>query len=314
MAHRLLEEMKLVFRTEHPVLIYPSSATGAWEAAITNLLSPGDGVLVFNQGFFSERWAEVAERFGLQVQLKPWDSRLGLTADAVMEALHSDQGHNVKAVLVVHNETSTGVTSDIAAIGDALRASKSSALLMVDAVSSLGATDFRHDEWGVNVTVAGSQKGLMLPPGLSFVALSPKALTASESAELPNSYWRWQDHLEFNEKGFFPYTPATNLFFGLDEALSMLREEGFPEVLERHARLAGAARAAVSAWGLESYPLDPAESSDALTTVMMPDGVDADEVRRIVLERFDMSLGTGLGMLKGQIFRIWRLRPRWHAR
>ena len=307
LTHRLLEEMKLVFRTEHPVLIYPSSATGAWEAAITNVLSPGDGVLAFNQGFFAENWAEVAERFGLRVQFKSWDARRGLTADAVMEALHSDDGRNVKAILVVHNETSTGVTSDVAAIGNALRESKSSALLMVDTVSSLGATDFRHDEWGVDVTVTGSQKGLMLPPGLSFVALSPRALAASESAGLPNSYWSWRDHLEFNEKGFFPYTPATNLFFGLDEALLMLREEGLPEVLERHARLAGAARAAISAWGLEAYPLDPAESSNALTAVMMPDGVDADEVRRIVLERFDMSLGTGLGMLKGRIFRVGHL-------
>lgn len=307
MTHRLLEEMKLVFRTEHPVLIYPSSATGAWEAAITNVLSPGDSVLAFNQGFFAEKWAEVAGRFGLHVQFKPWNSRRGLTADAVMEALHSDKARNVKVILVVHNETSTGVTSDVAAIGNALRESSCPALLMVDTVSSLGATDFRHDEWGVDVTVTGSQKGLMLPPGLSFVALSPRALAASESSGLPNSYWSWRDHLESNKNGFFPYTPATNLFFGLDEALSMLREEGLPDVLQRHTRLAGAARAAVSAWGLEGYPLEPAESSNALTAVMMPDGVDADEVRRIVLEQFDMSLGTGLGKLQGRIFRVGHL-------
>ena len=307
MTHRLLEEMKLVFRTEHPVLIYPSSATGAWEAAITNVLSPGDCVLAFNQGFFAEKWAEVAGRFGLHVQFKPWNSRRGLTADAVMEALHSDKARNIKVILVVHTETSTGVTSDVAAIGNALRESSCPALLMVDTVSSLGATDFRHDEWGVDVTVTGSQKGLMLPPGLSFVALSPRALAASESSGLPNSYWSWRDHLEFNKNGFFPYTPATNLFFGLDEALSMLREEGLPDVLQRHTRFAGAARAAVSAWGLEGYPLEPAESSNALTAVMMPDGVDADEVRRIVLEQFDMSLGTGLGKLQGRIFRVGHL-------
>ena len=307
MTYQLLEEMQLIFRTEHPVLIYPSSATGAWEAAITNALSPGDSVLVFNQGFFTEKWAQVAERFGLHVQFKPWESRRGLTADAVMEVLHSDVARSVKAILVVHNETSTGVTSDVEAIGNELRESGHPALLLVDAVSSLGTTDFQHDEWGVDVTVSGSQKGLMLPPGLSFVALSPRALAASESARLPHSYWSWRDHLEFNKRGFFPYTPATNLFFGLNEALSMLREEGLPTVLERHARLAGATRAAVSAWGLEGYALEPSESSNALTAVMMPNGLDADEVRRIVLEQSNMSLGTGLGKLRGRIFRIGHL-------
>jgi alanine-glyoxylate transaminase/serine-glyoxylate transaminase/serine-pyruvate transaminase len=307
MTYQLLEEMQLIFRTEHPVLIYPSSATGAWEAAITNALSPGDSVLVFNQGFFTEKWAQVAERFGLHVQFKPWESRRGLTADAVMEVLHSDVARSVKAILVVHNETSTGVTSDVEAIGNELRESGHPALLLVDAVSSLGTTDFQHDEWGVDVTVTGSQKGLMLPPGLSFVALSPRALAASESARLPHSYWSWRDHLEFNKRGFFPYTPATNLFFGLNEALSMLREEGLPTVLERHARLAGATRAAVSAWGLEGYALEPSESSNALTAVMMPNGLDADEVRRIVLEQSNMSLGTGLGKLRGRIFRIGHL-------
>ena len=307
MTHRLLKGMQWVFKTKHPVLMYPSSATGAWEAAITNTLSPGDRVLAFEQGFFATKWAQVAERFGLDVQLEPWESRRGLAADVIVDVLRSDRDKGIKAVLVVHNETSTGVTSDVRVIGTALRESGHPALLFVDTVSSLAVTDFQHDEWGVDVTVTGSQKGLMLPPGLSFVAVGPRALEASASATLPRSYWSWHDHLDFNEQGFFPYTPATNLMFGLDESLSMLREEGLDAVFERHASLSEATRSAVSAWGLDSYASDPMEASNALTAVLVPENADADVVRALVLEKFDMSLGGGLGDLKGRVFRIGHL-------
>ena len=307
LTERLLTELKWMFRTEHPVLIYPSSATGAWEAALTNTLSPGDRVLSFDQGFFAGKWATVAERFGLDVQRESWEPRRGVAAAAVTDALSADTRQAIKAVLIVHNETATGVTSDVEAIGTAMRASGHPALLFVDTVSSLGATELRHDDWGIDVTVTGSQKGLMLPPGLSFVAIGPRALEAHRTAELPRSYWDWDDQLTFNERGFFPYTPATNLLYGLDESLSMLREEGLEHVFARHARFAQATRAAVDTWGLEGFALDAGEASNALTAVVMPEGSDAEVLRAVILERFDMSLGTGLGDLKGRVFRIGHL-------
>lgn len=307
LTERLLSELKWVFRTEHPVLVYPSSATGAWEAALTNTLSSGDRVLCFEQGFFAGKWATVAERFGLDVQRTPWESRRAVTSDAVTDALRADTKQLIKAVLLVHNETSTGVTSDVEAIGTAMRASGHPALLLVDTVSSLATTELRHDDWGVDVTVSGSQKGLMLPPGLSFIAVGPRALEAHRVAKLPRSYWDWDDQLAFNERGFFPYTPATNLLYGLDEALKMLREEGLERVFERHARWAEATRDAVSTWGLETCALHAGEASNALTAVQMPDGWDAEALRAMILERFDMSLGTGLGKLKGHVFRIGHL-------
>ncbi len=307
LTERLLTELKWMFRTEHPVLIYPSSATGAWEAALTNTLSPGDRVLSFEQGFFAGKWAAVAECFGLDVQLESWEPRRAVAADAVVDALRADTQKAIKAVLIVHNETATGVTSDVEAIGTAMRESGHPALLFVDTVSSLGVTELRHDDWGIDVTVTGSQKGLMLPPGLSFVAIGPRALEAHRIAELPRSYWDWDDQLTFNERGFFPYTPATNLLYALDESLKMLREEGLERVFARHSSFSQATRAAVDAWGLEAFALDAAEASNALTAVIMPEGCDAEALRAIILERFDMSLGTGLGELKGRVFRIGHL-------
>ena len=307
LTERLLTELKWMFRTEHPVLIYPSSATGAWEAALTNTLSPGDRVLSFEQGFFAGKWAAVAECFGLDVQLESWEPRRAVAADAVVDALRADTQKAIKAVLIVHNETATGVTSDVEAIGSAMRESGHPALLFVDTVSSLGVTELRHDDWGIDVTVTGSQKGLMLPPGLSFVAIGPRALEAHRIAELPRSYWDWDDQLTFNERGFFPYTPATNLLYALDESLKMLREEGLERVFARHSSFSQATRAAVDAWGLEAFALDAAEASNALTAVIMPEGCDAEALRAIILERFDMSLGTGLGELKGRVFRIGHL-------
>ena len=304
---RLLTGIRWLCGTEHTVLIYPASGSGAWEAAIVNTLSPGDKVLAFSQGFFAETWAQVAGRFGLDVRLEPWDPRRGLTQEAILDALHADAGYEIKAVFVVHNETSTGVTTDVEKIGRAVRGSSHPALLFVDAVSSLAVTALRHDEWGLDVTVSGSQKGMMLPPGLAVLAVSPHAMEAHERARLPRSYWDWDDQLDFNARGVFPYTPATNLLFGLDEALVMLHEEGLDNVFARHARFAGATRAAVGAWGLEVFALDPSESSHAATAVLVPDGHDADQLRMTILERFDMSLGTGLGDYKGKVFRIGHL-------
>jgi alanine-glyoxylate transaminase/serine-glyoxylate transaminase/serine-pyruvate transaminase len=307
LTHRLLDGLRWLMKTEHAAFLYPASGSGGWEAAIVNTLSPGDRVVAFDQGFFAENWVKVAQRFGLDVQVEPWDLRRGLGADAVRAVLDADAEHAIKAVLVVHNDTSTGVTSDLAKIGAAARASGHPALLMVDAVSSLAITDLRHDEWGVDVTVCGSQKGMMLPPGLALIAASPRALEAHGSAKLPRSYWDWSEQLDFNARGFFPYTPATNLMYGLDEALTMLREEGLDAVFARHARFASATRAAVQAWGLELHPADPCEASSALTAVLVPEGHDADALRVTILERFDMSLGTGLGRLKGKVFRIGHL-------
>jgi alanine-glyoxylate transaminase/serine-glyoxylate transaminase/serine-pyruvate transaminase len=307
LGRRILQDLRPVFKTDSPVLVFPSSGSGAWEAALQNTLSPGDRVLGIDQGFFAGKWQDVARRLGLEVQEVASDWRRPVDPGAVEEALSDDPDRTVAAVLLVHNETSTGVTSDIAAIRAAIDRTRHPALLMVDAVSSLGATDYRHDEWGVDVTVSGSQKGLMLPPGLGFTAVSGKALDAHERARLPRAYWDWGDMLRFNEEGFFPYTPATGLLYGLEEALTMLREEGLDRVFARHARFAEATRRAVAAWGLENYSVDPTAYSNSGTTVLMPEGPDADELRRVILERFDMSLGTGLGRLQGDVFRIGHL-------
>jgi alanine-glyoxylate transaminase/serine-glyoxylate transaminase/serine-pyruvate transaminase len=304
---RVLEAVKVVFATTGPVVIYPASGTGAWEAALVNTLNEGDRVLCFETGHFATLWQEMARGLGLTVDFVPGDWRHGVDPQAVEEKLAADTAHTIKAVCVVHNETSTGVTSRIADIRRAMDAAGHPALLLVDTISSLASIDYRHDEWGVDVTVAGSQKGLMLPPGLSFNAISAKALEASEATSHPKSFWDWKPIIEANKRGFFPYTPATNLLYALDEALQMLAEEGLPQVFDRHARHARATRAAVRAWGLEVLCADEREHSGSLTGVLMPDGHDADKVRNIILERFDMSLGAGLGKLAGRIFRIGHL-------
>ena len=304
---RVLRRLREVFRTRGSVLLYPSSGTGAWEAALVNTLSPGDRVLMFETGHFAVLWARIARRLGLEVELVPGDWRRGVDAEQVEARLFRDGSHRIRAVGVVHNETSTGVISDVAAIRQAMDRAGHPALLLVDTISSLGSIDYRHDEWGVDVTVAASQKGLMLPPGLGLNALSEKALAAAEEARLPRSYWDWKPALKENSKGFFPYTPASNLLYGLDVALDMLLEEGLENVFARHSRLAEATRRAVQGWGLELQALDPREYSDSLTAVRVPEGHDADRLRKLILERFDMSLGTGLGKVKGRLFRIGHL-------
>lgn len=306
-GRHLLDAIKPVFGTTGPVVIYPASGTGAWEAALVNTLSPGDRVLSFETGHFATLWQDMAKSLGLHVDFVPGDWRHGADPQTVQEKLAADISRSIKAVCVVHNETSTGVTSRVADIRRAIDAAGHPALLLVDTISSLGSIDYRHDEWGVDVTVAGSQKGLMLPPGLSFNAVSAKALAASRTAALPKSFWNWKPIIEANKNGFFPYTPATNLLFGLDEALRMLEAEGLPAVFARHARHAEATRAAVRAWGLEVLCADEREYSGSLTAVVMPEGHDADKVREIILEQFDMSLGTGLGRLAGRVFRIGHL-------
>ncbi|PSK99083.1 alanine-glyoxylate transaminase/serine-glyoxylate transaminase/serine-pyruvate transaminase [Murinocardiopsis flavida] len=303
----LLDEVKPVFGTTRPVVILPSSGTGAWEAALVNTLSPGDRVLCFETGHFATLWQDMARGLGLTVDFVPGDWRHGVDPDAVAERLAADTAHEIKAVCVVHNETSTGVTSRIADVRRAIDSTGHPALYLVDTISSLGSIDYRHDEWGVDVTVAGSQKGLMLPPGLGFNAVSDKALRASRDAGLTRSYFDWAPILDANERGFFPYTPATNLLYGLREALRMLDAEGLPNVFARHTRHAEATRAAVRAWGLDVLCLDEREHSGALTAVLLPEEHDADQVRRIILDRFDMSLGAGLGKLTGRIFRIGHL-------
>ena len=302
-----LAGMKKVFQTGAHVVIYPASGTGAWEAALVNTLSAGDRVLMCETGQFAALWQKLATRLGLVTEFLPGDWRHGADPAAIQKRLAEDTGHTIKAVCVVHNETSTGVTSRIGEVRKAIDAAKHPALFMVDTISSLASVDYRHDEWGVDVTVAGSQKGLMLPPGLSFNAISDKALAASKEAKLPRSYWAWDEMLASGKTGYFPYTPATNLLYGLREALDMLFEEGLDNVFARHLRHAEATRRAVRAWGLEVLALNPAEYSPALTTVMVPAGVNADEVRRVILENFDMSLGTGLGKLAGKVFRIGHL-------
>ncbi len=303
----VLAAVKPVFGTTGPVVIYPASGTGAWEAALVNTLSPGDKVLCFETGHFATLWDEMARRLGLSVDLVPGDWRHGASPEVVQERLEADSGHEIKAVMVVHNETSTGVTSRIPDIRRAIDAADHPALLLVDTISSLGSIDYRHDEWGVDVTVAGSQKGLMLPPGLSFNAVSDKALEASSKAELVRSFWDWQPILAANERGFFPYTPATNLLYGLSEALDMLDEEGLTEAYARHTRHAEATRAAVRGWGLEVLAADEREYSGSLTAILLEDAYDADAVRATILQHYDMSLGAGLGKLAGKVFRIGHL-------
>ncbi len=307
LGREVLEGLQWVFRTRQPVIVYPASGTGAWEAALVNTLSPGDRVLAFETGHFATLWRDVARRLGLEVDFVAGDWRRGVDPAEVEARLSADKGGAIKAVTVVHNETSTGVASRIAAIRAAIDRAGHPALLMVDTISSLGSMEYRHDDWGADVTVGGSQKGLMLPPGLAFNAVSEKALKAADSARLPRSYWDWRPMLAANANGFFPYTPATNLLFGLREALAMLREEGLEAVFARHARHAEATRRAVAAWGLEVQCRVPEEHSAALTAVRLPDGHDADALRALVLERFDMSLGNGLGRLAGRVFRIGHL-------
>ncbi len=303
----ILAGLKKIFRTEEPVIVYPASGTGAWEAALVNTLSVGDRVLMYETGHFATLWRRLAERLGLEVDFLPGDWRRGVDPEAVEARLAEDGARRIKAVCVVHNETSTGVTSAIPAIREAIDRAGHPALFMVDTISSLASIDYRHDEWGVDVTVAGSQKGLMLPPGLSFNAIGAKARKASETAGLPRSYWRWEEMLAANVRGYFPYTPATNLLYGLREAIAMLEEEGLDNVLARHARHAEATRRAVRAWGLETQCADPAAYSNSLTAVLMPEGHDADAFRKIVRERLDMSLGNGLGKVQGRVFRIGHL-------
>jgi alanine-glyoxylate transaminase/serine-glyoxylate transaminase/serine-pyruvate transaminase len=300
--------MKRVFQTEDTVVIYPSSGTGAWEAALSNTLSPGDRVIMFETGHFASLWHQMASRLGLEIEFVPGDWRHGVDPAIVEEKLTADRAHRLKAVCVVHNETSTGVTSRIAEIRAAIDRTRHPALFMVDTISSLASIDYRHDTWKVDVTVGGSQKGLMLPPGLGFNAVSRKAMAANKTARLPRSYWDWQAMLETGRTGFFPYTPATNLLYGLRESLKMLlEEEGLTAVFHRHARHAEVTRRAVAAWGLDVVCADPREYSSSLTAVLVPEGFDADRLREIILEAFDMSLGTGLGKLRGKIFRIGHL-------
>jgi alanine-glyoxylate transaminase / serine-glyoxylate transaminase / serine-pyruvate transaminase len=307
LGKEVLEGLKPIFQTAGPVVIYPGSGSGAWEAAIVNTLSPGDRVLLFETGHFSLLWRQVAEKFGLHVDYVPGDWGRGADAAELEARLSADRERAVKAVLVVHNETSTGVTSNIAELRRAMNRAGHPALLMVDTVSSLGSLDYRHDEWEVDVTVAGSQKGLMLPPGLSFNAISEKALVAGKNARLPRSYWDWQEMLKLNRSGFFPYTPATNLLYALREALQMLGEEGLSNVFRRHERHGEATRAAVRAWGLQMVCQEPREYSNVVTAVFMPEGFDADHLRAVILENFDMSLGAGLSKLAGKVFRIGHL-------
>ncbi|CAB3777811.1 Serine--glyoxylate aminotransferase [Paraburkholderia caffeinitolerans] len=308
---KVLAGIRTIFKTVHPVVIYPASGTGAWEAALSNTLSAGDTVLMFETGHFATLWKKLAEKLGLRPEflglpgIEGW--RRGVQADLIEARLRQDSGHAIKAVCVVHNETSTGVTSDIAAVRKAIDAAGHPALLMVDTISGLASADYRHDEWGVDVTVSGSQKGLMLPPGISFNAVSPKALEAAKTAKLPRSFWDWEEIIAMNQTGYWPYTPSTNLLYGLSEALDMILEEGLDNVFARHQRLAEACRHAVRAWGLEIQCADPSVYSPVLTGVMMPDGIDADAVRRVIYDRFNMSLGAALGKMKGRMFRIGHL-------
>ena len=307
LALAVLEGMRGIFQTSGRVVVYPSSGTGGCEAALVNTLSPGDRVLIFETGNFSQLWQRVAEKIGLNVEYVPGNWRRGASPADLAARLGSDKSHELKAVVVVHNETSTGVTSRIAELRRAMNGLRHPALLIVDTVSSLACMDYRHDEWEVDVSVCGSQKGLMVPPGLSFNAISEKALSANKSARLPRSYWSWEDMFEANRAGFFPYTPATNLLYGLREALRMLQEEGLPNVFRRHQRHAEATRAAVRAWGLDIVCEEPLEYSSSLTGVFTPEGHSADRLREIILENFDMSLGSGLGKLAGKVFRIGHL-------
>jgi alanine-glyoxylate transaminase/serine-glyoxylate transaminase/serine-pyruvate transaminase len=307
MSRQALDGIKAVFKTKQPVIIFPASGTGAWEAALVNTLSQGDRVLMYETGHFASLWKSLAERLGLVPEFIQGDWRSGADPEKIEERLTADKAHEIKAVCVVHNETSTGCASRIDQVRTAIDSANHPALLMVDTISSLGSIDYRHDEWGVDVTVGGSQKGLLLPPGLSFNAVSEKAREASSSASLPRSYWAWDEMISSNEKGLFPYTPATNLLYGLVEALKLLNEEGLENVFARHARHAAATRAAVETWGLEVLCKNPQHYSGSLTAVLMPEGHSADAFRRTVLENYNMSLGNGLSRLADRVFRIGHL-------
>ena len=307
LTHELLNDLKQIFKTMGTVVIYPSSGTGAWEASLVNTLSPGDKVLMFETGYFATLWRNMAVKLGLDVDFIPGDWRHGVDPDVVEKKLYEDKKKNIKSVMVVHNETSTGVTSRVNEVRKAMDRAGHPALLMVDTISSLGSIDYRHDEWGVDVTIGCSQKGLMLPPGLGLNAISDKALKASISARLSKSYWDWKAMINDNKLGFFPYTPATNLLYGLSESIRMLFEEGLENVFARHSRLGEATRRAVRAWGLEILCSNPEEYSNSLTAVLMPGAYNADDLRQLILKKFNMSLGTGLGKLKGKIFRIGHL-------
>jgi alanine-glyoxylate transaminase/serine-glyoxylate transaminase/serine-pyruvate transaminase len=311
---RVLKGIQQIFQTKHPVIIYPASGTGAWEAALANTMSPGDLVVMYETGHFASLWQKMATRLGIKTEflglpgIEGW--RKGVQADLIEARLKADTAHTIKAVCVVHNETSTGATSNILAVRRAIDAAKHPALLLVDSISGLASAEYKHDEWGVDVTVSGSQKGLMLPPGISFNALSPKAIEASKSAKLPKAFWAWDEIIEMNKTGYWPYTPNTNLLYGLAEAIDMLLDPtfgGLEGVFARHQRWGAAVRSAVKAWGLELQCTEAASQSPVLTGVMMPEGVDADAVRKLIYERFDLSLGTGLGKVKGRMFRIGHL-------
>ena len=318
LGKKVIAGMQRVFKTQHPVVIYPSSGTGAWEAALVNVASAGDAVLMFETGQFASLWHKMALRLGLKPEFLsspgideatglPWSWRRGVQAELIEKRLREDSGHAIKAVCVVHNETSTGATSDIAAVRRAIDAARHPALLMVDTISGLACADYRHDEWGVDVAISGSQKGLMLPPGISFNALSPKALAASKTATLPKAFWAWDEIVEMNKGGYWPYTPNTNLLYALSESLDMLLGEGLAAVFARHQRWGEGVRAAVRAWGLPIQCADASVYSPVLTGVITPQGVDADQIRKLIHERFDLSLGTGLGKVKGRMFRIGHL-------
>lgn len=308
---KLMADMQKIFKTQHPVMIYPSSGTGAWEAALVNTLSAGDHVLMYETGHFAFLWNKLASRLGIKTEVLGMDGvegwRHGVNADMIEHRLKADTTHNIKAVCVVHNETSTGVTSDIPAVRRAIDNAKHPALLLVDTISGLASVDYRHDEWGVDVTISGSQKGLMLPPGIAFNALSPRAIEASKTATLPKSFWAWDEMLEINKTGYYPSTPNTNLMYGLSEACDMILGQGLDVVFKRHLRWGEGVRSAVNAWGLPIQCADAKVYSPILTGVMTPEGIDADAVRKVIYERFDCSLGTGLGKVKGRMFRIGHL-------
>jgi alanine-glyoxylate transaminase/serine-glyoxylate transaminase/serine-pyruvate transaminase len=307
LGRRVLDGIKTIFRCAGPVIIYPASGTGAWEAALINTLSPGDKVLMVETGHFASLWKAMATKIGLNPEFIPSDWRSGADPAKIEARLKEDKAHEIKAVCVVHNETSTGCITLIAEVRRAIDAAGHPALLMVDTISSLGSIDYRHDEWGVDVTVGGSQKGLMLPPGLSFNALGEKALSVAKTSKLPKSFWGWEEMIASNKTGFFPYTPATNMLYALAEAVDMLHEEGLENVFARHDRHAEATRRAARAWGLEILCKEPRHYSSSLTALMMPAGHDADNFRKVALEHFDVSLGTGLSKLAGKVFRIGHL-------
>jgi alanine-glyoxylate transaminase / serine-glyoxylate transaminase / serine-pyruvate transaminase len=319
LGRQLLPKVQQIFQTQQPVVIYPASGTGAWEAALTNVCSSGDHVLMVETGHFAFLWQKMAAKLGLKVEIMaaqgtenglPTAWRKGVQTDLVEQRLRADKSFSIKAICVVHNETSTGVTSNIAAIREAIDAANHPALLLVDTISGLASAEYKHDAWGVDVTISGSQKGLMLPPGISFNAVSKKAIAAHQKANMPKSFWDWTEIIEMNRNGYWPYTPSTNLLYGLNEACDMLlnpQHGGLQCTFARHKRWAAGVRCAVDAWGLDIQCVDPAVYSPVLTGVVLPDGVDADAVRQLIYERFDLSLGTGLGKLKGRMFRIGHL-------